>query len=102
MTSLTVSIIWRTGQLGPFSVGRLGNAFIPTFDHFSFTELKFEWLSPVAGRIEFLSIGQSTGVVDLDSLSFGGKSCTISFRDCFDVYTHDVLIGAALNISDYM
>merc|ERR1712142_167810 len=69
--SLAVRIIRRASQLGTLSFRHFRDTFVPTSDHLAFTKLKFEWLATITRGIEFLSVGQSTSVMDLDCLSFG-------------------------------
>lgn len=80
----SIAIIRSASDPGSFSYTHLGNAFIPTFDHLAPTNLKPKRLSPVSGRIKFLSILQDSCIVHNSNLASLWEGTAITFLQCFN------------------
>jgi len=88
MTSGSVSIIRWASQFSSLTNTHLCDSLIPSLDNFTLSNLELEWITTIARRVEFLSIGECSCVMNHDSLSSFGECWPISFLDSFDIDTH--------------
>lgn len=63
MSTVSVSIVWRAGQLRSLTHGHIGHAFIPPTNHLASANLELERLATISRRIKFLPIGQSAYII---------------------------------------
>ena len=69
------SLVYTThiiSLLGIRGRAHLTHSFIPAPDNLASTELELERLASLARRVEFLSVGQRSNVMDFDSLPLLG------------------------------
>jgi hypothetical protein len=84
---VAIGQLWRTCENGLFANAHLGDALIPSFDHFSLSEVEVERFSPANRRVENSAIGESANVVDSHPVS-GGWTLSIASPDGLFCYFH--------------
>jgi len=90
MTPLTVRVVGRTDEVGPFADAHLGHPFVPSSNHLTLSNLELERLSSVSRRVKLLAIGQGPGVVDNDRLSLFGIVGSVTRFNNLDFDSHDL------------
>lgn len=75
----------RDGQLGLGANRQLGDTSVPALDNLANTNGTLEWLTSVAGRVELLTVFQSTGVVDGNGVTNLRESLTVTLLQDFDL-----------------
>lgn len=83
-TSWTVGLVAWDGQLSLGTNRQLWNTNVPALDHLTNANGTLERLTSVTGRVELLTVFQSTGVVDGDGVADVWEDLTIAFLDSFD------------------
>lgn len=89
VTALAVSVVGAASQLCLGSNRHPRNTLIPAFDDLAGSDFELERLSAVTRRIELLAVGQSSSVMNLNSLAMLGESGFIALLDNFNFNTHD-------------
>ena len=84
-TSVTVSHEGRNGESCLLTEGELSETLIPTLNDHTLTNSELEWLISIDGRVELLTVGESTGVVDGEELAWLWVSLTVTWGEDFDL-----------------
>ena len=78
-SSATICIVSTTGKLGTLTSAHLSDTFVPALnlhglvmvsvlitylDNLALSKNEFKWLATITGRVEFISIGKGTSVMN--------------------------------------
>jgi len=88
-TASSVSKVGRHNNQSLFTKGKLGYRLIPTLDHLADADLSNKGGVPVPARIKFLSIDESSYIMNLDGVTTLGEGLSISRGKLFDCNAHD-------------
>ena len=66
-----VSNVRRARELRLLAFLELQDALIPALDHLADTDFETDWLAALVGGVEYLTIGESALIVDLDISALG-------------------------------
>lgn len=83
--SVTISHHWRNGQSGLFTKGELGKTLVPTLNDHTLADSELERLVSVVRRVELLTVGQGTSVVDGQEIAGLREGFTVSWGEHFNL-----------------